>query len=67
MREHPNAILLVSIPESNVEPLQPKDITEDEVRKLVEDGQEVLFIVADVRDGYGIVKLEDGKLVFPTW
>jgi hypothetical protein len=46
--------------------MQPGDITEDEVRKMVEDGQEVLFITADVRDGYGLAKIEDGKLVFHT-
>ena len=66
-KRRPDKILLISVPESNVEPLQPEDITEDKVRKLVEDGQEVLFIMAGVQYGYGAVKIEGGSLVFPTW
>ncbi len=65
--EHPNAILLISVPESNIEPMQPGDITEDAVRELVEDGQEVLFITAGTGHGYGVVKIEGGRLVFDSW
>ena len=65
--EHSNAILLVSVPESNIEPLQPGDITEEEVRTMVEDGHEVLFIMAHTRYGYGIVTIEGDSLVFPAW
>jgi hypothetical protein len=65
--EHPERVLLISVPESQIEPLQPGDITEDEVRKLVEDGHEVLFVLAGVSDGYGVVGVEDGKLAFHTW
>ena len=65
--EHPGAILLVSIPESNIRPLQPGDITENEIRKLVEDGHEVLFILAAVPYGYGVVTTEGGRLTFHSW
>jgi len=63
----PKAILLISVPESNIEPLEPRDITEDEVRKRIEDGQEVLFILACVEHGYGVVPIEGDKLAFHTW
>ena len=65
--EHPKAILLISIPQSQIEPLQPGDITEEEVRTLIEDGQEVLFMMANTSGGYGIVGIEHGKLTFHTW
>jgi hypothetical protein len=42
-------------------------IPEDEVRKSVEDGQDVLFMMAGVRPRCGILKVENGRLVFPTW
>lgn len=65
-KDHPNAILLISVPQSKIEPLQPGDITEDEVRKMVEDGQEVFFIRA-VAGRAGVVKIKDGRLAFLTW
>lgn len=66
-REYPNAILLISVPESRIEPLQPGDITETEVRKMVEDGEEVLFIMAGSGSTYGVVTIEGGRLAFHTW
>lgn len=66
-KERPNAILLVSVPTSNIEPMQPGDITEDEVRKIVENGHEVLFVMADTPHGYGVVTIERGRLAFHTW
>lgn len=63
----PDSILLISVPESTIEPMQPGDITEGEVRKMVEDGKEILFIRAGGRDTYGVVMIEDGKLVFRNW
>ncbi len=65
--EHPNAILLISVPKSDIEPLQPSDITEDEVRQMVDNGEEVLFIKANAPYGYGVVTVEGGKLAFYTW
>jgi len=65
--DNPHSILLVSIPESNIEPLEPGDITEDGVRKLVENGHEVLFIMADGGNTYGTVTIEAGELAFHTW
>jgi hypothetical protein len=65
--DNPQAILLVSIPKSNIEPLEPGDITEDEVRKLVENGHEVLFIKAGPGATYGTVTIETGELAFHTW
>jgi hypothetical protein len=66
-KECRNAILLVSVPESSTPPMQPRDITEDEVREMVEKGHEVLFIMADVPAGYGVVTIEHGSLAFHTW
>jgi hypothetical protein len=67
MSEHRGAILLVWIPKSNLHPLQPGDITEEEVRERVEKGQEILFVAADRMIGSsGIVTLERGELVFRT-
>jgi hypothetical protein len=63
--KNPNAILLVLVPESQIEPLQPGDITEEEVRNRIEQGQEILFINASRQ--YGIVEITNGKLAFPTW
>lgn len=64
MKEHPDAILLISVPISTVHPMQPGDITESEVRELVESGHEVLFIMADAPRGYGRVTIERGRLQF---
>jgi len=47
--------------------MQPGDITEEEVRKMVEDGHEVLFVMAGTRHGYGAVTIERGGLAFHTW
>lgn len=67
LSEHRGAILLVWIPESNFHPLQPGDLTEEEVRARVEKGQEVLFVAANHETGSsGIVTLERGELVFRT-
>ena len=67
MSEHRGAILLVWVPESNFHPLQPGDITEEEVRERVEKGQQILFVAADRETGSsGIVTLERGELVFRT-
>ncbi len=60
----PAAILLVSIPKSNLEPMQPGDINEDEVRKLIEQGHVVFFVTAQSGGGFGTIALEDGELVF---
>ena len=63
--EHPDAVLLIWITKGNRHPLQPGDITEEEVRQRVEKGEEVLFIVAG-SSSTGIVTLERGELVFLT-
>jgi hypothetical protein len=66
--DSPNAIMLISVPKSEISPLQPRDITEEEVRKLVAEGQEVLFQMCNAADGgYGVVRIKDGKLAFCTW
>ncbi len=65
MTENPDAILLVWIPQGKLHPLQPGDITEEEIRKVVEGGQDVLFITAGSR--WGIVTIERGELVFHSW
>ena len=65
--EHPDAVLLVWIPKGNLHPLQPGDITEEEVRERVEQGERVSFIAAGQEYGYGIITLERGELAFHTW
>jgi type II secretory pathway pseudopilin PulG len=64
--EHPDAILLIWIPRGNLHPLQPGDITEQEVRERVEKREEVLFIAAGDGHRYGIVTIERGELAFLT-
>ena len=66
LRRNPDAILLVSVPESDIHPLEPRDITEEEVQALIKGGKEVLFIKASRYTGceYGIVRMDRGKLVF---
>jgi hypothetical protein len=65
--ERGNSILLISLPESTIEPMQPGDVNEDDVRKMVEAGHEVLFIMAGTPHGYGIVTIDSDGLVFPSW
>lgn len=65
--EHPNVVLLVWIPRGNLHPLQPGDITEEEVRERVEQGERVFFIAAGEEYGYGIITIERGELAFHTW
>lgn len=65
--EHPNAISLIWIPKGSLHPLQPGDITEEEVRELVTSGKVVLFIKARASFGWGVVKIEQGELAFHTW
>jgi hypothetical protein len=58
----PDRILLISVPQSDINFGEPRDITEEEVRARVEQGEEVLFI--DANSKYGKVQIADGKLVF---
>jgi len=62
--ELPDAILLIWIPRGNLHPLQPGDISEEEVRERLEEGEEVLFIAASSGYRYGVVTLERGELEF---
>ena len=64
MTEHPDAIMLIWIPRGHLHPLQPGDITEEEVRERVAKGQVVLFHAAGDRGRYGNVTIERGELVF---
>ena len=64
--EFPDAVLLVSIPKGSIHPLQPGDITEDEVRNLVRNGHEVFFIKAGWARHADIVTIEGENLVFQT-
>jgi len=64
--EHPDAILLIWIPKGNLHPLQPGDITEEEVRERVGKGEEVLFLAAGSSSSTGIVTIERDELVFRT-
>lgn len=64
--EHPGAILLLWVSKSNLHPLQPGDITEEQVRERIRNGQEVLFITAGRKSGSGIVTIERGELTFHT-
>jgi hypothetical protein len=64
--EHPDAVLLLWLATGNIHPLQPGDITEDEVRERIEKGEQVLFIAADSSSSTGIVTVERGEVVFHT-
>jgi hypothetical protein len=65
--EHPDAVLLIWVPKGNLHPLQPGDVTEEEVRERVKRGEEVLFIAAGDGYRYGVVTVERGELAFHTW
>jgi hypothetical protein len=61
----PHDIWIISIPESDIHPLEPRDVTEEELRARVDRGEEVFFINGE-RSGYGTVRIKDGKLMFDT-
>jgi hypothetical protein len=62
LEQYPNAILLVSVPTTDVEIVEPRDITEEELLARVVEGQEVLFITAGRR--CGVVRIIEGRLRF---
>lgn len=62
--EYPDAIMLIWVPKGHVHPLQPGDISEEEVRERIEQGQELFFSAAGDRYRYGKVTIERGELVF---
>jgi hypothetical protein len=62
-RREPHDVWLLSIPESSIHPLEPRDITEEQLHARIERGEEVFFINGE-RNGYGTVRIEDGRLVF---
>jgi hypothetical protein len=67
LSEHQGAIVLLWVPDSNLHPMQPGDITEDEVHERVEKGQEILFVAAHNMTGkHGIVTIDRGQLEFHT-
>jgi hypothetical protein len=55
-------ILLIHVPNSDIGPWEPRDITEAEIRTRIERCEEVFFIDADRK--YGKVQVAHGKLVF---
>jgi hypothetical protein len=57
-----DAIMLIHVPQSNIEPWEPRDITEKELLTRVERGEEVFFMDADSRSGR--VQIVNGKLDF---
>jgi hypothetical protein len=59
----PHAVLLLSIPASDIHPLEPRDLTEAELRTRIEKGEEILFINS-ASYSYGDVRIENGRLVF---
>ncbi len=62
LKEHPNAVVLISLPHSDVAVWEPRDITENELLARVKDGQEVLFVTAG--RSYGLVGFNNGRLTF---
>jgi hypothetical protein len=67
LQRNPDAILLISVLESDIHPLEPRDITEEEIRALIKGGKEVLFIRTGTRYAryeYGIMRMDRGELVF---
>lgn len=65
--ESPEALMLISVPFSNTEPLQPGDFAEKELYRMVEEGHDVYFVLAGKGHCYGTVTIEHGKLAFHTW
>lgn len=63
----PNSILLLWTPQGRFHPLQPGDMSEEELRQSIQRGEQILFIKSGSGPSYGIVGLKDGQLVFdPT-
>jgi len=60
--ELPDSVVLVSIAVEDVHPLQPFAVTETQLKELLSNGSEVLFICANGTSGQ--VRLEEGNLVF---
>ena len=60
--ELPDSVVLVSITVEDVHPLQPFAVTEAQLKRLLSDGGEALFINANRTSGQ--VRLEEGNLVF---
>ncbi len=63
LKQYPNSVLMLSLPTTDVDFMEPLDITEAELLARVQEGQRVLFITAAGR-GYGIVGINEGRL---TW
>ncbi len=63
IQQYPSAVLLISLPTSNLPVMEPRDITPEELRARVGEGQEVLYVTAN-RETYGIVQVENGRLLF---
>jgi hypothetical protein len=67
-RKSPHDVWLISIPESDIHPLEPRDVTEEELRTRIERGEEVFFIKAEeYGEEYGTVRIEGGRLVFRNY
>jgi hypothetical protein len=62
LKQYPTSVLLLSLPTTDVDFMEPLEITEEELLARVQEGQEVLFITAG--RGYGIVGINEGRL---TW
>lgn len=62
LAELPYSVVLVSIAVEDVHPLQPFAVTETQLKELLSDGSEALFICANRTSGQ--VQLEEGNLVF---
>ena len=62
--EMPDRILLLSVPESDCHPLRPFDLTEEELRQRLKEGQDVLFLMSGEGYRYGRVSLENGEIKF---
>lgn len=60
LSDHAESILLVFVPETDIQPLEPREIGSEGIRQLVLDGKDVCFITAG--GVYGVATLVDGAI-----
>ena len=67
-RKNPHDVWLISIPESDIHPLEPRDVTEEELRTRIDHGEKVFFVTAgEYGEEYGTVRIEGERLVFRNY
>lgn len=62
LKQFPDSIVLVAVPREGKHPLQPFTIDDQQLRRILEQGREALFIDGEGR--YGRVRIEGGELAY---